>query len=113
MTEPPKASCKTEYHCFSSARVGTTTSVLRPTRSIALTATAVFPAPVGRTSTPRSPLLRAQGMPHEDRASAFERDPLEGRGPVLVRHALGAQVEDRLTVGACGGPPLAGPSVPD
>src|SRR3712207_3236702 len=77
VTAPPKASCNTEYHCFKSARVGTTTSVLLPTRSIALTATAVFPAPVGRTTTPRSPPRRQASRASfwQGRGSLAERAP--------------------------------------
>ena len=66
VTDPPKASERIEYHCFKSASVGTTTSVLRPARSIALTATAVLPAPVGSTTTPRKP-----SRPHAARASLW------------------------------------------
>src|ERR687898_1167318 len=45
--------------------------------------------------------------------AGLQRDLLERRGSVLMRYVLGPQAEDGLAVGACGGPPLTGPSVPD
>jgi hypothetical protein len=43
----------------------------------------------------------------------LQLDLLEGRGPVLMRDTLIPQAKNHLAVGACWGPPLAGPSIPD
>ena len=120
MTEAPNESERTEYHCFSRARVGTTMSVLRPTRSIALTATAVFPAPVGRTTTPRRPggpdRQAARASLWYGRGSSATRDSresfLEGRGAVVVRRLVVAEAQDGLPIRARRGAPLAGAPVP-